>query len=98
MTIPSPPQEQFRTGPWTFLHDRRVVETFFEGTSGSTRFHVDHFRIDGCRAGGDLDLTWGIEVGGRIVNGGRATVPAGQVGEFDGFVQALIASRTAPQL
>jgi hypothetical protein len=44
-----------------------------------------------------LDITWGIEVGSAIVNGGRATVPAHQVGEFDAFVQRMDTDRTAPQ-
>lgn len=65
--------------------------------AGSIRFHVDQFRIDGRHAGSDLDITWGIEVGSAIVNGGRATVPAHQVGEFDAFVQRMDTDRTAPQ-
>ena len=87
-------QHQFRTDKWTFLHDRRVVEIFHEGVDGSTRFHVDHLRIDGRLDGADLKVKWGIEVSGTIVNGGRMTIPAHQVNDFNAFVQRALTYRT----
>ena len=87
-------QPQFRTGKWTFLLDGRVVEWFYEGTSDTTRVHVDHLRIDGEPDGPDLKIRWGIEVSGSIINGGRVVVPAAQVREFQDFVAMAIGNRT----
>ena len=87
-------QPQFRTGKWTFLLDGRIVEWLYEGSSGITRVHVDHLRIDGEPDAGDLKIRWGIEVSGIIVNGGRAVVPAAQVSEFQGFVSKATGNRT----
>ena len=90
-------QDQFRTGKWIFLHDRCVVETFYEGVGASERFHVDHLRIHGRPSGSDLKIRWGIEVGGSIVNGGRETIPAHQVGAFNAFVDRILTYRTVAQ-
>jgi hypothetical protein len=87
-------QPQFRTDKWTFLLDGRVVEWFYEGTSETTRVHVDHLRIDGEPEGDSLKVQWGIDVSGAIVNGGRLVVPAAQVGEFNEFVARAIGNRT----
>lgn len=87
-------QPQFRTDKWTFLLDGRVVEWFYEGSSDSHRVHVDHFRMDGEPKGDGLKIRWGIEVSGTIVNGGRAVVPATQVGDFKDFVGMAISNRT----
>lgn len=87
-------QPQFRTGPWTFLLDGRVVEWFHEGTSESNRVHVDFFRIDGEPSGSDLKIRWGIEVSGRIINGGRLVIPSAQISEFQEFVARAIGNRT----
>ena len=87
-------QPQFRTDKWTFILDGRVVEWFYEGTSDSTRVHVDHLRIDGEPKGNDLKVRWGIDVSGSIINGGRLVVPAAQVGEFQDFIAKAIANRT----
>jgi len=91
-------QPQFRTGKWTFVHDRRVVETFHEEVAGSTRFHVDHLRIDGRPAGSDLRITWGIEINGRIIHGGGASIPADRTNEFNEFVRKVVACRTAADI
>jgi len=88
------PQPQFRTGPWTFLLDGRVVEVIREGAIDTTRVHVDHLRIDAEPKGNSLKVRWGIEVSGSIVNGARVEIPAEQVGEFKEFVAMAIANRT----
>lgn len=87
-------QPQFRTGKWTFLLDGRVVEWFYEGTSDTSRVHVDHLRIDAEPEGNGLTIRWGIEVSGSIINGGRLVVPAEQVGAFKEFVGMAIGNRT----
>jgi hypothetical protein len=87
-------QPQFRTDKWTFLLDGRVVEWFYEGTSDSTRVHVDRLRIDAEPEGNNLKIRWGIEVSGSIINGGQLVVPAAQIGEFKAFVALAIANRT----
>ncbi len=87
-------QPQFRTGKWTFLLDGRVVEWCYEGTSDTTRVHVDHLRIDAEPKGSSLKVRWGIDVSGSIINGGRVDIPAEQVGEFKDFVAMSIANRT----
>lgn len=57
-------QPEFRTGQWTFLLDGRVVETFYEGSTTNTRFHVDDLSIDGEPDGAGLKVRWGILIGG----------------------------------
>jgi len=42
----------------------------------------------------DLEITWGIEASGMIMNGGRATIPAHQVNDFNAFVKQASATRT----
>ncbi len=87
-------QPVFRTGRWTFLLDGRVVETFHEGTDHSTRYLVDLLRIDGEPDGAGLKIRWGIEVSGRITNGGKAALPAAEIPAFQAFVTQALANRT----
>lgn len=87
-------QPQFSNEGWTFLLDGRVVEWFYEGLTEGTRLHVDHLRIDAVPDGDRLQIRWGVEVNGKISNGGRMTVPADNVTAFKEFVALAIANRT----
>lgn len=87
-------QPQFRTDKWTFLLDGRVVETFYEGATVTTRFHVDHLKIDGEQHGLDIKIKWGIEVVGMLTGGGKAKVAAADIPAFNAFVAEAISNRT----
>jgi hypothetical protein len=87
-------QPQFRTGKWTFLLDGRVVETFYEGSSEASRFHVDYFTVQGKEDGQDLKVKWGNDVSGMVVNGGKTKIPANEVPMFQAFIDQARANRT----
>ena len=90
-------QPQFRNEKWTFLLDGRVVEWFYDSLTEGSRLHVDHLRMEAVPHGDGLRIRWGVEVKGKIINGGRMDVPADRVPAFEDFIALALANRTPDQ-
>ena len=90
-------QPQFRNGLWTFLLDGRVVEWFYDVLTEGHRLHVDHLRMEALPHGDGLRIRWGVEVKGKIINGGRMDVAAANVAAFQEFIALALANRTPDQ-
>ncbi len=88
---------QFRTDDITLILDGRVVEFFLTSGSEGERFHVDHFAVDARPDGDGLKIRFGARLSNdSIVRGGKATVPQGQLAEFQAFIAAAMAIRLVP--
>jgi hypothetical protein len=90
-------QLQFRSGDVTLLLDGRVVELFRATSEGSTRYHVDHVRMEitPAKKGDGWQVRYGIDLSGMITGGGKFIVPLAQADELQRFIEAARAARTS---